>query len=168
MTNEEVSDWLYRIRSRAEVFMSEAQNAKAKEAVATAIKALNRKPCEDCISRQEAIETANKVIERDTSGNNDVVNAMIAWSVYIKSLPSVTPQPTRWIPVSERLPEDGRPVLIYAWNVHHVIARYGSFRTENGYKNTWVTADAWNGNTEIRHEVIAWMPLPEPYKEEQE
>ena len=73
-----------------------------------------------------------------------------------------------WIPVSERLPEDGRPVLIYAWNVHHVIARYGSFRTENGYKNTWVTADAWNGNTEIRHEVIAWMPLPEPYKEEHE
>ena len=40
MTNEEVSDWLYRIRSNAEVFMSEAQNAKAKEAVATAINAL--------------------------------------------------------------------------------------------------------------------------------
>ena len=68
-----------------------------------------------------------------------------------------------WIPVSERLPEDGRPVLIYAWNVHHVIARYDSFRTENGYKKCWVTADAWNGNTEIEHEVIAWMPLPEPY-----
>jgi rubrerythrin len=42
MTNEEVSDWLYRIRSRAEVFMSEAQNAKAKEAVATAINALKK------------------------------------------------------------------------------------------------------------------------------
>lgn len=67
----------------------------------------------------------------------------------------------QWIPCSERLPEDGRPVLIYAWNVHHVIARYGEFRTENGYKKTWVTADAWNGNTEIRHEVIKWMPLPE-------
>lgn len=71
----------------------------------------------------------------------------------------------QWIPVSERLPEDGRPVLIYAWNVHHVVARYDSFRTENGYKKCWVTADAWNGNTEINHEVIAWMPLPEHYKE---
>lgn len=71
-----------------------------------------------------------------------------------------------WIPVSERLPEDGRPVLIYAWNVHHVVARYDSFRTENGYKKCWVTADAWNGNTEIKHDVIAWMPLPEPYKAE--
>ena len=71
---------------------------------------------------------------------------------------------TRWIPVSERLPEDGRPVLIYAWNVHHVIARYDEFRTANGYKKTWVTADAWNGNTEINHEVIAWMPLPSPFE----
>lgn len=74
----------------------------------------------------------------------------------------------RWIPVSERLPEEGRPVLIYAWNVHHVIARYDSFRTENGTKKCWVTADAWNGNVEIKHEVIAWMPLPEPYKGESE
>ena len=70
----------------------------------------------------------------------------------------------RWIPVSERLPEDGRPVLIYAWNVHHVIARYDTFRTDDGYKKTWVTADAWNGNTEIGQEVMAWMPLPEPFK----
>lgn len=71
---------------------------------------------------------------------------------------------TGWISVSDRLPEDGRPVLIYAWNVHHVIARYDEFRTANGYKKTWVTADAWNGNTEINHEVIAWMPLPAPFE----
>ena len=85
----------------------------------------------------------------------------------IKKTP-LTEEPPKgeWIPVSERLPEDGRPVLIYAWNVHHVVARYDSFRTENGYKKCWVTADAWNGNTEIRHDVIAWMPLPEPYKAE--
>ena len=80
-------------------------------------------------------------------------------------MPSVTPT-QNWIPVSERLPEDGRPVLVYAWNVHHVVARYDSFRTENGYKKCWVTADAWNGNTEIDNEVIAWMPLPEPYQAE--
>lgn len=72
-----------------------------------------------------------------------------------------------WISCSERLPEDERPVLIYAWNVHHVVARYGQFRTEDGgYKNAWVTAGAWFGNTEIKHKVIAWTPLPEPYKEE--
>lgn len=75
---------------------------------------------------------------------------------------------SKWIPASERLPEDCRPVLIYAWNVHHVIARYDNFRTENGYKKCWVTADAWNGNKEIKHEVIAWMPLPAPYEAESE
>ena len=63
-----------------------------KEAKDMAIKALEQVPCEDAISRQAAIDAANKVIERDTSGNNDVVNAMIAWSAYIKSLPSVNPQ----------------------------------------------------------------------------
>lgn len=60
---------------------------------------VKQKPWEDCISRQAVMDAADKVIERDTSGNNDVVNAMIAWSAYIKSLPPVTPQPKigRWI-----------------------------------------------------------------------
>ena len=42
----------------------------------------------DLISRQAAIDAANKIIERDTSGSNAVVNAMIAWSEYIRTLPS--------------------------------------------------------------------------------
>lgn len=67
-----------------------------------------------------------------------------------------------WILASEKLPDDGRPVLIYARNIHHVIARYGEFRTETGDKKAWVTADAWNGNIEIKHKVIKWMPLPDP------
>ena len=41
----------------------------------------------DLISRQAAIDAAEKIIERDTSGNNAVVNAMIAWSEYIRALP---------------------------------------------------------------------------------
>ena len=84
-----------------------------------------------------------------------------------KAIQHGTPVEPKWIPVSEKLPEDGRPVLIYAWNVHHVIARYDSFRTENGYKKCWVTADAWNGNTEIEHKVIAWMPLPKQYEQQE-
>lgn len=107
------------------------------------------------MTREEAIAYGRRVIGL---GLNDETQAFCEMA--IKAL-----EQTKWISVSERLPEDGRPVLIYAWNVHHVVARYASFRTEDDYKKCWVTADAWNGNTEIKNEVIAWMPLPKPYKE---
>ena len=42
----------------------------------------------DCVSRQAAIDGADKIIERDTSGNNDVVKAMQAWKVWIMALPT--------------------------------------------------------------------------------
>ena len=47
------------------------------------------------IKRQDAIDAADKIIERDTSGSNAVVNAMIAWSEYIRSLPPVQPEITQ-------------------------------------------------------------------------
>jgi len=46
----------------------------------------------DIISRQVAIDAADKIIERDTSGNNDVVKAMTAWKMYVKALPSAQPE----------------------------------------------------------------------------
>jgi hypothetical protein len=44
---------------------------------------------DDVIYRQAAIDLADKIIERDTSGNNDVVKAMSAWKECIKGLPSI-------------------------------------------------------------------------------
>ena len=52
----------------------------------------------ELIERQAAIDAAEKIIERDTSGNNAVVNAMIAWSEYIRALPPAQPEPS--IPVA--------------------------------------------------------------------
>lgn len=46
--------------------------------------------CEDAISREAAIQKAEEIIRRDNSGNNAVVEAMKAWKVYIKCLPSVS------------------------------------------------------------------------------
>ena len=69
---------------------------------------------DDCISRQAAIDAADKVIERDTSGNNDVVKAMIAWSAYIKGLPPVKPEQKVGHWTREEHP-DAMPTLTTTW-----------------------------------------------------
>lgn len=69
-----------------------------------------------------------------------------------------------WIPVTERLPENGRQVLVYARSVHYALAKYDEMREADGtYKKQWVTFDAWKPFYSIK-EVIAWCELPEPYK----
>ena len=76
------------------------------------------------------------------------------------------PTVNQWIPCSERLPENGRQVLVFARSVHFALAKYDEMREADGkYKKQWVTFDAWKPFYTIK-EVIAWMPLPEPYKGE--
>ena len=76
---------------------------------------------------------------------------------------TIQPEP-QWIPVTERLPENGRQVLVYARSVHYALAKYDEMREADGtYKKQWVTFDAWKPFYSIK-EVIAWCELPEPYK----
>ena len=58
-----------------------------------------------------------------------------------------------WIPVSERLPEAGKQYLC---------CNEDGFR-EVGYLSK-VTGEWGFTDTEAFGEVIAWMPLPKPYK----
>ena len=64
---------------------------------------------------------------------------------------------TRWIPVSERLPELGERVLCQCQaNIYEVLK---------------LTVDGWYYNPNhcyMESFVIAWMPLPEAYKEGEE
>lgn len=69
-----------------------------------------------------------------------------------------------WIPCSERLPEkDGE----YICTMQDGQVQECGFvpTTQNGLIPGWSTCEA-NGHKFLRYEdVIAWMPLPEPYKE---
>jgi hypothetical protein len=72
---------------------------------------------------------------------------------------------SKWVLCSERLPENGRQVLVFARSVHFALAKYDEMREADGtYKMQWVTFDAWKPFYKIK-DVIAWMPLPEPYRE---
>lgn len=67
------------------------------------------------------------------------------------------PQNDNWIPVSERLPSDGDDVLCTdkTWNIRHC----GFHR--NVYRRRHVFLTVEEGRTVS---VIAWKPLPTPYK----
>ena len=83
----------------------------------------------------------------------------------IDDMPSAEPE-LKWIPVTERLPEDNRQVLVYAQSTHFALAKYDEMREADGeWKKQWVTFDAWKPFYTIKN-VIAWMPLPEPWRGE--
>ena len=62
----------------------------------------------------------------------------------------------RWIPVSERLPEEGKVVLTQAKFKDDVKMAVSS-RIDYNYWTTWGTRDI---------NIVAWMPLPESYSGE--
>lgn len=66
-------------------------------------------------------------------------------------------QQNQWIPVSERLPDYNEEVLITNGKYVTIDTRYFLENTEDGEAYTW-DINGWD-------DVIAWMPLPEPYKE---
>lgn len=68
----------------------------------------------------------------------------------------------RWIPCSERLPEDGKNCLITYISFLDGVTKCCdgcAYVIENGW--FWCLDDS-----EVKVDVIAWMPLPEPYKGE--
>ena len=60
-----------------------------------------------------------------------------------------------WIPVSEILPEESTAVLVWCPERKNIYCAYYE------EKQWWIFGAYWEKVTE---EIVAWMPLPEPYK----
>lgn len=72
---------------------------------------------------------------------------------------------TQWIPCSERLPEEGVSVLVYA--ERNAYDGKGKFR-KKVIDIGWQVDGHWHIDGCNGVEGIAWMPLPKPYKQEVE
>lgn len=65
-----------------------------------------------------------------------------------------------WIPVSERMPEDGQSVLFCDIDDDIMVGYHVKGRSDTHFSQ--------DGTYEDMKNVRAWMPLPEPYKTESE
>lgn len=66
----------------------------------------------------------------------------------------------KWIPVTERLPEDGQVCIICGRRGALSIARFNLIA---GVAPIWTVIASGRQKT-----VVAWMPAPEPYKRKEE
>ena len=70
-------------------------------------------------------------------------------------------QKEKWVPVTERLPEESDTYFVTVHDEDLGFTTAFAYYLE--HENRWSLDDEW-----IDGPVIAWMPLPEPYKPESE
>lgn len=154
MTREENLHW---IDEEIRTWENECQSKHPiKEALYAARKALEQELCEDVVSRTEVL----KLVRFNAFHVKSQIKA-------IENMPSVTPQDPRWIPVTEKLPEEMFGCLVTVWDANP--------KTGEEFENilpefVGYDGETWNGadGKPIAFEVVAWMPLPKPYKEDKE
>ena len=113
---------------------------------------LEQEPCEDAISRQSMLDYLK------------YLHGEMPEEEFVKALPSVTParKKEKWIPCSERMPEDGELVL-FSTNTDRVYE--GRFFVDNTDFQWYAFRDEAFAYNNV---VTAWLPLPKPYKAESE
>lgn len=125
----------------------------------------------DMISRQAAIDAINRICPVDTEYDCTLLDRVDVRCVLL-DLPSTQP----WIPVSERMPDEDKNVLVSVhflrleikhktgWNDHIKESWYVDIASQ--IDGEWTSASDEYKVSKNRHIVTAWMPLPEPWKGE--
>lgn len=130
------------------------RDKKLLEAFEVVDKVLKAEPCEDAVSRSAIMKLQQAY--RDECGY--IVDNVVSVNL-VRNLPSVTSK-QRWIPVSEKLPEETGMYLVtyqrefipdHIDEINHVTDIDKKYYSEEF---------GWDAR-----EVKAWMPLPTPYKE---
>ena len=116
---------------------------------------------------EEAIKHAHEVAESNSGVCEECVQEHKQLAEWLEELKHLREQVKRfqWVPVSKHTPDDYGAVLL------QYSSRYG-FETEQrealgiGYFDAFGNAEHRTEDCEkFRGEVVAWMALPEPYKE---
>ena len=68
-----------------------------------------------------------------------------------------------WIPTDEKLPDFNQPVIV-CWDDGKITDGY--LWSEDSWFCAWEEYNGWHSKGRDKR-IIAWMPLPEPYREEE-
>ena len=112
----------------------------------------------DLIRREDVNDLIKQICDACGEGEkyNDVMCGACNLDSFIRELdniPSADPE-RKWIPVTERLPEEDKDVLVFGVEAISNEYVYGVKRMD---------VDTWRPRIAPSIRWIAWMPLPEPY-----
>jgi len=126
---------------------------------------------QDLISRQAAVDMLMERASNLRGTVGDLGGACSGAAKLIAQFPSAEPE-QRWIPCSERLPEkSGRYLVTRKFNTFSslwarvYILNYSDLMGLKKEK-IWWSGNVGKSDFEKYDDVLAWMPLPEPYEEE--
>lgn len=114
----------------------------------------------DLIRRQDAIDALYREIIKRRLLDEMYDGALDEFQTeeILRKLPPAQPEP-QWIPVSERLPEIGKEVLLSEPNAMFVAVYFGS----GNPKGLWLVDGRHHFLVDVNG--CAWCELPEPYAE---
>lgn len=143
---------------------AEAPTSKENELLAETIeKALMNKMVFQMPEDSEVVSDVMEIVQNEDgtfSAYDDAYDITIHCETEEEQKKVIERLSTDWIPVSERLPEKHKDVI--------TTVKYNGFL---GMYGTWLRTafigdyGEWNGEC-IGGKVVAWMPLPKPYKED--